>query len=230
MEEWLPLVKKSPLFYGINDDELYTLLKCCASEQVLYEDGEYIFRMGESVNKVLVLLRGKACVIQENFWGHQEHIYHIKEGELFGQSYSCARTPVLPVSVVAVGGCETLFLNYQRMITFCPLACDFHTRFIHNMLRLVSEHNVKLENKLEHVCRRTTREKLLSYLSEQAMAKGGRDFDIPHNRQELAEYLCVDRSAMSSELSKMRAEGILDFQKNHFVLHDRGAGERREGA
>ena len=216
MEEWLPLVKKSPLFYGINDDELYTLLKCCASEQVLYEDGEYIFRMGESVNKVLVLLRGKACVIQENFWGHQEHIYHIKEGELFGQSYSCARTPVLPVSVVAEGGCETLFLNYQRMITFCP--------------RLVSEHNVKLENKLEHVCRRTTREKLLSYLSEQAMAKGGRDFDIPHNRQELAEYLCVDRSAMSSELSKMRAEGILDFQKNHFVLHDRGAGERREGA
>ena len=93
MEEWLPLVKKSPLFYGINDDELYTLLKCCASEQVLYEDGEYIFRMGESVNKVLVLLRGKACVVQENFWGHQEHIYHIKEGELFGQSYSCARTP-----------------------------------------------------------------------------------------------------------------------------------------
>ena len=191
MEEWLPLVKKSPLFYGINDDELYTLLKCCASEQVLYEDGEYIFRMGESVNTVLVLLRGKACVIQENFWGHQEHIYHIKEGELFGQSY---------------------------------------TRFIHNMLRLVSEHNVKLENKLEHVCRRTTREKLLSYLSEQAMAKGGRDFDIPHNRQELAEYLCVDRSAMSSELSKMRAEGILDFQKNHFVLHDRDTVERGEGA
>ena len=186
--------------------------------------------MGESVNKVLVLLRGKACVVQENFWGHQEHIYHIKEGELFGQSYSCARTPVLPVSVVAEGGCEALFLNYQRMITFCPLACDFHTRFIHNMLRLVSEHNVKLENKLEHVCRRTTREKLLSYLSEQAMAKGGRDFDIPHNRQELAEYLCVDRSAMSSELGKMRAEGILDFQKNHFVLHDQGAGERKEGA
>ena len=80
MEEWLSLVKKSPLFYGINDDELYTLLKCCASEQVLYEDGEYIFRMGESVNKVLVLPRGKACVIQENFWGHQEHIYHIRKG------------------------------------------------------------------------------------------------------------------------------------------------------
>ena len=97
MEEYLHLVKKSPLFYGINDDELYTLLKCCAAEQIAYEDSEYIFRMGESVNKVMILLRGRAQVMQENFWGRQELIYHIKEGELFGESYSCARTPVLPV-------------------------------------------------------------------------------------------------------------------------------------
>ena len=100
MEEYLHRVKKSPLFYGINDNELYTLLKCCAAEQVPYEDGEYIFRMGESVNKVLILLKGRARVIQENFWGRQEMIYHIWEGELFGESYSCARTPVLPVSLV----------------------------------------------------------------------------------------------------------------------------------
>ena len=179
---------------------------------------------------MLILLKGRARVIQENFWGHQEMIYHIREGELFGESYSCARTPVLPVSVVTEGPCEALFLNYQRMITFCSLACEFHTRFIHNMLRLVSEHNVKLENKLEHVCRKSTREKLLSYLSEQAISQWGRAFDIPHNRQELAEYLCVDRSAMSNELSKMRTEGILDFQKNHFVLYDRYDGEQREGA
>lgn len=230
MEKYLHLVKKSPLFYGINDDELYTLLKCCAGEQVPYEDGESIFRMGESVNKVMILLRGRARVVQENFWGHQENIYYVKDGELFGESYSCARTPVLPVSVVAEGACEVLFLNYQRMITFCPMACEFHTRFIHNMLRLVSERNVKLENKLEHVCRRTTRDKLLSYLSQQAIAWGSRDFDIPHNRQELAEYLCVDRSAMSNELGKMRSEGILDFQKNHFVLHDSHDGENRAGA
>ena len=132
------------------------------------------------------------------------------------------------MSVVAEGGCEALFLNYQRMITFCPLACDFHTRFIHNMLRLVSEHNVKLENRLEHVCRRTTREKLLSYLSEQAMAKGGRAFDIPYNRQELAEYLCVDRSAMSSELSKMRLRGYWIFRRTTlcFMTEIRGSAGR----
>lgn len=230
MEEFLHLIKKSPLFYGINDEELYTLLKCCGSELVPYENGEYIFRMGESVNKVMILLWGRAWVLQENFWGRQEQIYQIKEGEMFGESYSCARTPILPVSVVTDGSCQVLFLDYQRMITFCSLACDFHTRFIHNMLRLVSEHNVKLENKLEHVCKKSTREKLLSYLSKHALAQGRRDFDIPHNRQELAEYLCVDRSAMSNELSKMKAEGILDFQKNHFVLHDSYDAAQREGA
>ena len=138
MEEFLHLIKKSPLFYGINDEELYTLLKCCGAELVPYENGEYIFRMGESVNKVMILLRGRAWVLQENFWGRQEQIYQIKEGEMFGESYSCARTPILPVSVVTDGACQVLFLDYQRMITFCSLACDFHTRFIHNMLRLVS--------------------------------------------------------------------------------------------
>ena len=119
------------------------------------------------------------------------------------------------------GNSRVLFLNYQRMITFCSLACSFHTRMIHNMLRMMSENNVKLEDKLEHICRKTTREKLLSYLSKEAITQGGRSFDIPHSRQELAEYLCVDRSAMSNELSKMKAEGILDFQRNHFVLYDR---------
>ncbi len=221
MDEYLHLAKKSPLFYGINDDELYTLLKCTAAEDTRYEEGEYIFRMGESVNQVMILLRGRAVVLHENFWGEKEEIYHLREGELFGEAYSCARTPVLPVSLVSEGSSQVLFLDYQRMITFCSLACGFHTRMIHNMLRMVSENNVKLENKLEHVCRRTTREKLLSYLSGEAMAQGCRSFDIPHSRQELAEYLCVDRSAMSNELSKMRAEGILDFQRNHFVLYER---------
>lgn len=221
MEEFLNTLKKCPLFYGINEEELYTLLKCAAAETTRYEEGEYIYRMGESLNSIMVLLSGQALVLQENFWGHREGLFHIKEGEVFGETYSCARTAVLPVSVVTEETCEVLFMDYQRMITFCSLACDFHTRLIQNMLRLLSEHNVKLENKLEHMSRKTTRDKLLSYLSEQAISQGGRTFDIPHNRQELAGYLGVDRSAMSNELSKMKAEGLLEYQKNHFVLHER---------
>ena len=221
MEEFLHILRKSPLFYGVNDDELYTLLKCCAAEQTRSEEGEYIYRMGESLNSIMIMLSGSAMVVQENFWGRQEELFRVKEGEIFGESYSCARTAVLPVSVVTEGPCEVLFLQYQRMITFCSLACDFHTRLIQNMLRVLSEHNVKLENKLEHMSRKTTRDKLLSYLSQQAVACGGRDFDIPHSRQELARYLGVDRSAMSNELSKMKTEGLLEFQRNHFVLYEK---------
>ena len=159
MEEFLHILRKSPLFYGVNDDELYTLLKCCAAEQTRYEEGEYIYRMGESLNSIMIMLSGSAMVVQENFWGRQEELFRVREGEIFGESYSCARTAVLPVSVVTEGPCEVLFLQYQRMITFCSLACDFHTRLIQNMLRVLSEHNVKLENKLEHMSRKTTRDK-----------------------------------------------------------------------
>lgn len=224
MEEFLHVLKKSPLFYGVSDDELYTLLKCCGAEQTRYEEGEYIYRMGESLDSIMVLLSGSAMVMQENFWGKREELYRVKEGEIFGESYSCSRTAVLPVNVVAEQFCEVVFLTYQRMITFCSLACDFHTRLIQNMLRVLSEQNVKLENKLEHMSRKTTRDKLLSYLSQQAVVNGGRDFVIPHSRQELAGYLGVDRSAMSNELSKMKAEGLLEFQRNHFVLYERAGG------
>lgn len=220
MDDYLRRVKKSPLFYGMSEDELYTLLKCSAAEQAVYEEGEYIFRMGESLDRMMILLSGSAVVFQETFWGQREELYEIKEGEAFGEAYACARTAVLPMSVAAQGECQVVLLNYQRMITFCSLACDFHTRMIHNLLRMVSERSVRMEDKLEHVSRKSTREKLLSYLSREAMVQGSRSFDIPHNRQELAQYLGVDRSAMSSELGKLKREGILDFQKNHFTLFD----------
>ena len=170
MEELVDLLKRCPLFYGIKEDELYTLLKCCAAQEERYEAGELVLRMGEAMNSILIMVEGTAQVCQEDFWGQKEELYQLKEGDIFGQSYSCARTPALPVSVETTGPCRAVFLDYQRMITFCSLACGFHTRMIHNMLRMVSENNVKLENKLEHVCRRTTREKLLSYQSGEAMA------------------------------------------------------------
>ena len=218
MEEFLYLLRKSPLFYGINEDELYTLLKCSAALESRYEAGEYIYRMGESMNSIMILLTGSALAFQENFWGRREELYSLAPGDVFGETYSCARTAVLPVSVEAKEECRALFMDYQRMITFCSLACSFHTRMIQNLLRILADHSVRLENKLEHMSRRTTREKLVSYLSQQSVLQGSSDFEIPLSRQELARYLGVDRSAMSSELSRMRREGLLDYKKNHFVL------------
>ncbi len=221
MEEWLERVKKSPLFYGINEEEIQTLLKCTGAQRILFEKGEAIFRMGESLDQVMLLLEGRALVLHENFWGEREELMRLEEGETFGEAYACARRAVLPVMVEAEGECEVLFLDYQRMITFCSLACGFHTRLIHNLLRLVSEKQVELSERLEHLSRRTTRDKLLSYLSKEAVSQGRRSFDIPLSRQELADYLGVDRSAMSSELGRLRDQGVLEFQKKHFTLKER---------
>ena len=218
MEELSYLLKRCPLFYGIREDELYPLLKCCAAREERYEPGELVLRMGEAMNSMMVLVEGKVLVFQEDFWGQKEELYHIGEGEVFGQSYSCARTPALPVQLIAEKVCRAVFLDYQRMITFCSLACDFHTRLIQNLLRILAEANVGFENRGRHMSRRTTREKLLSYLSQQALQRGSRTFEIPYIRQELADYLGVDRSAMSSELGRMKAEGILNYRKNWFEL------------
>ena len=123
MDDELCYVKKSPLFYGIGQEELYTLLKCCGEERETFETGERIFRMGEAVDRVMILLKGGAVVEKEDFWGRGEMLYELEEGDIFGEVYACARTPVLPVSVTASGACEAMFLDYQRILTFCSMAC-----------------------------------------------------------------------------------------------------------
>ena len=218
MKENFQSLKKSPLFYGIREDELYTLIKCCGGEEAEFERGEPLFRMGESLYRIMILLEGSVEIEREDFWGKKRILKILGEGESFGAVYACSRTAVLPVSLTAVESSRALFLDYQRMCSFCTLACSFHTRLIQNFLRLVSEESAYMENRLWHMSAGTTREKLLSYLSEAAIEQGSREIDLKLSRQELADYLAVDRSAMSSELGKLKKEGILDFKKNHFEL------------
>jgi CRP-like cAMP-binding protein len=142
----------------------------------------------------------------------------VELGGLFGEAFACAGAENLPVGVMAAEESEILLMNHERMLTSCPSACAFHTALIRNLTRILAEKNVILTQKLEHVTRRTTREKLLSYLSARAKLAKGNVFDIPFSRQELADYLSVERSAMSAELSRMRNEGLLRYKRNHFEL------------
>ena len=214
----LCLCAKISAVYGIGQEVHVYAFKMLRRRTGDVETGERIFRMGEAVDRVMILLKGGAVVEKEDFWGRGEMLYELEEGDIFGEVYACARTPVLPVSVTASGACEAMFLDYQRILTFCSMACAFHTRLLHNLLRLVSDQNIRLTEQIEHISRRNTRQKLLSFLSSEAIRRGRASFDISLSRQELADYLSVDRSAMSSELGKLKKEGILDFQKNHFTL------------
>lgn len=142
----------------------------------------------------------------------------MERGGLFGEAFSFARVECLPVSVTAAEKTEVLFINCERIITVCPSACEFHNRLVRNMLKILAEKNMTLTQKIGHMGKRTTREKILSYLSEQAKKAGGESFTIPLNRQEMADYLAVDRSAMSKELGRLKEEGQISFHKNQFQL------------
>lgn len=211
-------IKKCPLFTDISDNQLETLLNCLTAVLRTYSKDEFIFMAENKASSVGVVLSGGVYVIQEDFWGNRTIIAHIEQVGMFGEAFSCAGTDKLPVSVVAVENSEVMLIDYRKIVTSCSSACVFHTQLIKNMLRIIAEKNIMLTRKMEHLSKRTTREKLLSYLSSQAVRLKSGTLQIPFNRQELADYLCVDRSALSRELGLMQNEGLIRYEKNRFEL------------
>jgi CRP-like cAMP-binding protein len=183
-----------------------------------YPKGKFLLFAGQHITALGLLLSGQLDILQDDIWGNRRILERVSPGEMFGTAFSCADVARIPISVQAVQGSEVLLFDYRKVITTCNSACGFHTQLISNMLRLLARKSISMMEKIENVTRRSTREKLLSYLSQQAQLKQTQSFDIPFNRQELAEYLAVDRSALSAELGRLRDEGVLKFNKNHFEL------------
>lgn len=218
MEKYLHVLEKTKLFSGIHAAEIESILKCLSAEPRRFSKGAYIFRTGQLITSVGLLLEGCLHIQREDYWGNVSLQNEILPGEIFGEAYAAPENETAANNALAVAGCTVLFLDIQRVLTVCTSACRFHTRLIQNLFAAVSSKNRGLTQKLCHLSQRTIREKLLSYLSEQSVKAGSPSFDIPFNRQQLADYLSVNRSALSKELCKMRDEGILDFDRNHFFL------------
>ena len=213
-------LKKTSLFRGTSEEELPTLLDCLSPTTREYAKNELILRQGEDVSAVGLVLTGRAQIIEEDFWGNRSILADAWPGDLFAEAYAFLPGERLRVSVVAAEPTGVMLLDGKRMLEVCSSACRFHTRLVQNVLAESARKNLALTRKVSHMSKRSTREKLLSYLSGQALGAGSDAFEIPFNRQQLADYLCVDRSAMSSELCKMRDEGLLQFDKNRFQLKD----------
>ena len=212
------VLRRCALFGDIDPQQLFVLLGCLGATERRYRKGEFILRAGEAAAQVGVLLAGTAHVIQEDYWGNLSIVTRAEPSDLFAESFCCAGVGQLPVSVLSIQACEVLFLDFNRIIDICSSACGFHNALIKNMLQILAQKSVILTSKIEDLTQRTTREKLLSYLSRQALGTGVGRFTIPFNRQELADYLSVDRSALSSELAKMQSDGLLRYRKNEFEL------------
>ena len=218
MKKYIPILKRTQMFAGVSDDEIAAMLSCLGARINTYKKGEYVLRQGEHISDITVLVEGKLHIQKDDYWGKRSILGQIAVGEMFGEAYVAPHSGSLLNDVVAVEDSAVIFFDIKRILTACSSACRFHTIVVQNLFFAISEKNRKLVQKLGHMSKRSTREKLISYLSEQAKEHNSSSFAIPFNRQQLADFLSLDRSAMSNELCKMRDEGLLEFDKNSFKL------------
>lgn len=218
METYIEILKNTQLFSGVKEKELPAMLNCLQPKVVSFAKGSYILQQGEPIHDIMILVNGKLLIQCDDFWGNRSIITEIRIGEMFGEAYIAQKNEPIPNDVVAQEESSVLFFDIQKILTICPSACTFHSIIIQNLFFAISEKNRKLVQKIGYMSNRTIRTKLLAYLSEEAKKQNNNLFSIPFNRQQLADFLCVDRSAMSNELSKMQEEGLLQFHKNKFKL------------
>lgn len=218
MKKYLPILKHTPFFTAMSDEEILSILKCMSAEVKHYPKGSYLLRAGNSTETMGILLEGSALIIQEDIWGHRNIIDFLTPGDSFGEVFAASIGSVMNVSVVTEADSELMILNINRILAACPNTCAHHTQMIRNLMSVIANKCLRMHNKVNHISKRSTKEKLMSYLSAEAGRSGSLTFTIPFNRQQLADYLCVERAAMSVALSNMQKEGLLKYSKNEFTL------------
>jgi CRP-like cAMP-binding protein len=218
MEKFPEILKSVPLFHDMDETDIRSVLFCLGTKRARVEKKQVLFRSGEKISSLGIVLSGSVQIFQEDYFGNRSIFANLAAGATFAESFACANLDSVPVNAVAAEESDILFLDCRRLASPCQRACAFHTKLIRNMLDIIARKNVALTQRIEFTSKRTTREKVLAYLSEQARLAGKARFAIPFDRQALADYLCVERSGLSAELSKLRDEGVLRFHKNEFEL------------
>ena len=218
MKEFFPILEKCPLFDGIPMEDLQTMMGCIDGRVLEIAKGQYIFHEGDPATYVGMVLSGAVQLVRVDFYGNRSIVAHVSPGQLFAETYACANVAALPISIVSDMDGQVLLMDCRRITTSCSHTCAFHSRIIFNLLGLVAEKNLVYDQKIQITSQRTTRGKLMAYLLNQAKLLGSNSFTIPYDRQALADYLEVDRSGLSVEISKLRKEGVLESVKNHFTL------------
>ena len=213
----LTILTECALFHGLREAQIREMLPCLSARQSRFRRGQFLLRAGDRVAFAGILLSGEAEVLQEDFWGNRNLLAAVGPGDLFAEAFACAHA-VSPVSVLCKTDGSVLYLNVRAVFSPCEKACAQHKALSQNLIRVLAEKNMQLNEKAGFLSQRTTREKLLAYLSAQARRAGSASFRIPFDRQQLADFLSVNRSAMSAELSRMQREGLLCADRSSFTL------------
>ncbi len=207
-----------PIFQGIGQEDLNALLHCLGSYSRSYEKGEFIILDQEEVPNVGVVLQGTVHMCKEDIWGNQTLLAYLNRGELFGETFALQKSTRSYVSFLAATDCQVLFLSSRNILHPCQNTCVFHHQLTQNLFDLLGKKNVQLMEKIEVTSKNSLREKILTYLSLEAQKQGSKYITLPLSRTEMASFLSINRSALTRELSSLRAEGRLDYDRNTFVL------------
>ena len=218
MKQFLPVLRRCPLFAGLNESEISRALICMGARERRYRQGAAILSEGDAAEQLGIVLSGCVQVVREDYYGNRSIMAKLTAGQLFAEAFACAGGMRLPVNVLADEAAVILMVDAQRLTRTCSNACAFHTRLIYNLMKILAVKNLICQEKIEVTSRRTTREKLLAYLMICAKKAQSSRFTIPFDRQELADYLEVDRSGLSTEIGKLRKEGVIRCDRSHFEL------------
>ena len=216
MEEYFDVLSQCPLFSGISREEMGLMLNCLGGKITAIAKGNPVFLEGEPAKYVGVVLSGKVQIVRDDYYGNRSVLTVVSPGGLFAEAFACAGVETLPVSAIALHGCTVLLLDCKRVLTGCSNACPFHSRLVQNLLQGIAQKNLMLTAKIRCMSQKTTQEKLMEFLLEQTKHQGSGEFVIPYDRQALADYLGVERSAMSAELSKLKKAGLIDYRGSRF--------------
>ena len=218
MKKYLEILKKCPLFFEIEDESLLRMLSCLEARVSFFDKKYTIFAEGSAARYIGIVLSGSAQMVQVDYFGNRSILSEIGEGQVFAEAFACAEVAALPVSVIANEPSEIMFIDCSHILHTCKNGCGHHHQLIYNLMKDLADKTIMFHQRIEVTSKRTTREKLLSYLAIQAKNAGSSNFEIPFDRQELADYLEVERSGLSTEISKLKKEGIIDNYKNYFKL------------
>lgn len=214
MQKYIEILKNNKLFEGISEKDIVSIINCLDMKTVIYNKGSTVYRIGDKVKCINIVAEGAVHIIKEDYWGNQSILTEISTGELFAETFALLKDKTIQVNVIAVKKSVIIELNIDNVINLCNNSCSFHKKIVQNLLFVLASKNYMLTNKVEAMAQRSIRNKVMTYLSQHKSSS----FDIPFNRQQLADYLAVDRSALSKEIAKLKAEGIIDYHKNHFEL------------
>ncbi len=218
MKNFFQILNKCQLFDGIEDAKLESLLDCLGAEIKTFKKGQTILNEGDPAEHIGIVISGSVRIMRMDYYGNRSIIACVTPPHIFGESFACAQVDSMPVSIVSSETSDIMLINARHIITSCSNACGFHSHLIFNLMKIVAAKNLVFNQKSEITSKRNTREKLMTYLLIQAKKCGTNTFSIPFDRQELADYLEVDRSGLSALISKLRHEGILECNRNTFTL------------